>query len=139
MEATFKGLTTLRIFDSETQFKDIELDVTASKDHTASSQITDHPVEAGYKVSDHVIKHAIEFSLEGVIPTSINENKANEYFDIFTSAWSNSKLITVVTSRHIYENMVIQSFGESTRGGEGKSLRFKLSFKQIVVVKTMFS
>lgn len=52
---------------------DLEVDAVASETHSSSAQVTEHPVEKGSKVSDHVQIQPMRLSLEVVITNTPSE------------------------------------------------------------------
>lgn len=43
------------------------VDATINENHTLISEVTDHPIESGSKITDHIIKKPKEYTIEGVI------------------------------------------------------------------------
>lgn len=66
---------TIQYVANDTAIELIQIDVTTSEEHGFSSKATEHPVEDGSFVTDHLIKSPRRFSLVGIIsddPISIS-------------------------------------------------------------------
>lgn len=67
--------TTIQYIANDTAIELIQIDVTSSEEHGFSSKVTEHPVEDGSVISDHLVKSPKRLSLTGIVsddPISIS-------------------------------------------------------------------
>lgn len=140
----------------------IELDATISETHTRSAQVTDHPVERGANVTDHVRIEPDGLVIEGMVsntPLSFDQIKryvraggveiettnfdetprgvrgyAERAYERLREIMDAGTVITVVTALRTYDNMVLQSLSVPVTVQSGDALRFTATFKQVVLV-----
>lgn len=156
--------TSLVYRKSPTKIDEIELDCSISESHVGEVEVTEHPVEEGFNVTDHSRPKPDSLTLEGIVSnTPFNRTQRKRAIKLLgTSQFqSNSiedqkqgvagyaeaayaklrdlrdtgKIITVVTQIRTYKNMVMTSLTIPRDGKTGDALRFSASFKQIRVVK----
>lgn len=134
------------------QLADIELDASLSETHSASVEVTDHPVESGASVSDHARALPEQLTIEGLVtnnplwgPTSSAAESFQVGRPVRTTAPSRSgaiyrKLlqlkdagtaIDVKTGLREYTDMVITSLNVPRDASTGDALRFSITLKQI--------
>lgn len=142
-EIVFKDLTVLKI------------DATISQGHERTSSVTEHPVESGGKVNDHVIRDSKKLSLSGYFsasPMRFNSNAINastenakpevdgtrhtQAYNRIEKAWNDSEVLIIRTRVQEYKNMVITSFSRPVTPDIGDSVEFSLSLTQIVFAIT---
>lgn len=131
------------------------LDATLSETHTNTNQVTDHPVEDGSIISDHINRQPDTLDLVGTVsdfpvywlggtmaPSPI-DGDATRPKDRVALAYGElrrimieGELITVVTTLREYENMAIISLTVSRDAGTGKSLPVTISLREIILVET---
>ncbi len=132
--------------------KGYQLDVAVSEDHSFDSEVTEHPVEKGADIADHVRARPITVSVEGIVSdTPIREIARPGFQDsegdpiVLPSAEAYALLIdirdkrepvTVQTSLQLFENMVLTSLSVPRSVGTGDALRFTATFVQIQLVTT---
>ena len=139
----------------------IELDASISETHSSTVDVTEHPVESGFNVSDHARPAPESIQIEAFVsntPFSIDSPHAGDYTspvgitygwqslsrgepdraDIAYSALRDLKdlgaIITVVTALRTYEDMIITSLTVPRDADTGNGLRFSISLKQVRVV-----
>lgn len=96
----------------------LELDATLAESMTHTAIVTEHPVEEGSNIADHVRVEPVKLSLEGmvtnhaVVPTLINLNwtKVEDTYSIFRKWQTDATRLTVKTSLDTYEDMILKSF-----------------------------
>lgn len=87
-------------------------DATVLEQHKQSVSITDHPIEGGGSIADHIIFAPDEITVKGAISEisckGKERSKAQAFFDI--ERMKNSpELITVVMGLKVYDSMKIQN------------------------------
>lgn len=161
--ATDEQLRAAFLFRSQpTTIDSIELGCSISETHTSKVEVTEHPVEEGFAVTDHARPMPDEVSIEGLVtdtPLSrAQQRRTVEAFGItFESAseaehirgqpgyaaqayaklldlHDHPRLITIVTELRRYENMLMTSLAVPRNKDVGDSLRFTASFKTVRIV-----
>lgn len=125
----------------------IEVDILIEQEHKLESEATEHPVEDGFPVSDHVIRKPITVSMVvGITQSPVtwldrlgNEtDKVSNALTAFRQIYDAAQPITIVTPTDIWENAVMTS-AVFPRNVENKNLmKIPCEFKIIrrVNVKT---
>jgi len=120
------------------------VDVAVSEGHEFPSEVTQHPVETGADLTDHVRNRPIMITLEGVVsdtPIGLVANERSE--DVLPSDEALAKLkeirnrrepVTITTSLGTYENMAMQSLSVPRSSSTGEALRFTCVFVQIQLI-----
>lgn len=120
-----------------------EIDAAISQDHSFDNEITEHPVEKGANVADHVRSTPIMISLEGLVSdTPIGAIAAtrgigvpsSEAFARLQAIRDRREPVTIETSLGIFANMALQSLATPVTTTD--ALRFLAVFKQIVIVES---
>lgn len=132
---------------SPSKIDSIELDILVEQEHKLESEVTEHPVEDGFPVHDHVIRKPIKLSMVvGITQSPVTwldklgqkEDKVVKALAEFKRIYKEAQPITIVTPTDVYENMVMTS-AAFPRTVENKNLiRIPCEFTQIrkVAVKT---
>lgn len=108
------------------------------------SQVTEHPIEGGFVIADHVIREAMRLSLTAIItPTPVsyfrimggaNPDKLSEAASYFEQVHLAGEPITIVLPSGIYENMVMTSCPLPRNVQDGFCYRLALEFKHVTIV-----
>ncbi|MGD8707100.1 MAG: hypothetical protein PVI88_00265 [Nitrosopumilaceae archaeon] len=112
-----------------------------SEDHNFESDVTDHPVEDGSNITDHIQNRLENGTLTGIISNfSINtpglySNRAQDAFDALVALWKEKTLVTITTVLRVYENVAIVSIPIARDTDSGESITIQVSFKQVKTVK----
>jgi hypothetical protein len=144
-----------------TQIEDIELDATLSETHTASADITDHPVEQGANIVDHARRKPDGLMIEGLVSnTPLSRDQMRRYIsaggvELETATFEDAprgvlgyaeraferlkalvgaRLVTVVTGLESYPNMMLESLSVPRDSKTGDALKFTATFKQVEIV-----
>lgn len=145
-------------FVTDTKIDDITLDVATVVDHSFSAEVTTHPVSEGEDISDHVTPQADVITVTGIISrTPINpalistpiiasgqvtNSRYQTAFDKLRDLKERPRLITLLTQRRQYDNMVLTSINITDDAGTGDSIQFTATFqhiRQVQVLVTRFS
>lgn len=114
--------------------------LTLNESHQRTSTITDHAIESGAKVSDHIIRDPERITVLGFVTDTPGKfgqwfpGATQGAFDTLDKAWSAGELFTVYTGRKKYENMVIESL-ELPRDRDG-SMQFSITMRHVRIVET---
>jgi hypothetical protein len=128
-----------------------EIDAELSGEHGFESEVTDHPVEQGADISDHVRPKPVVVTVEGVVsdtpvgPIADRRGDVNENGVLVNSpsqdalAWflrlrDERQPVAIETSLRRFDSMILQSLSIPTDARTGKALRFRATFKQVRVV-----
>lgn len=119
----------------------IECDVLVELETTLASEVTEHPVEDGFPVHDHVIRKPVKLSMVVVISNSPvtwydrfggpSPERMSDALVKFEEIYKTGQPITIVTSEKIYENMVMTDAKFRKSKENGRVLRVPLELTQI--------
>lgn len=125
------------------------IDCAEREEHSFDSEITEHPVETGADVADHVRARPIVVTIEGIVSdTPIGEIVAQGFREEGEkpSDAAKAKLLQIrddrepvplETSLGGYTNMLLESVSFPRSASDGDSLRFRATFKQVVLVTNL--
>jgi hypothetical protein len=103
----------------------------------ASARVSDHPVEQGAAISDHVQPQPTELLARlGVSDTPVNGEQApgqvREALDALGEAFEQARVLTVATLDEVFIGYAINRIGHST-GGSGRVI--ELGLRRIIQVE----
>lgn len=141
----------------------VTLDASLRETHTRSAVITDHPVEEGPNISDHIRAEPPKLQMDGIVSnTPINRTQRRRVVEAFgvefeTSALDDQRqgaagyaeaayakleelhatgaVFTVVTQIRTYDNMAFESLVVPRDAKTGDAVNFSATLKQVIVVK----
>lgn len=141
----------------------VELDATISETHRSVVEATEHPVERGSKIVDHLRKQPDEVTLEGLVSnTPITRSQqtravsftgfeflstapettvfgtpgyAEEAFTKLRQIQEQGVLVTVATYLKTYSDMALISLDVPRDARTGDALRFSATFRHITIVE----
>lgn len=133
----------------------VQFDASISETHTRECEVTDHPVEEGSTISDHirrtpekidvngiVTNHPIVFlaSVQAISPLlddlSPVSDRAELAYTKLTEIMDDGELVTVATSLREYSNMAITSMAVTRDVQNGNVLNCALSLREVIIAKT---
>jgi hypothetical protein len=131
-------MATQIIFSDNTK---IIIDATTSQEHERSASITKNKVEEGANVADHQIANPKDLKIDGIISNFTDDTDAvkNPHivaFMMLESAWLKGELLTIVTTRQTYKNMIITKLSMPVKPSTGKAFVFSLSLEEISFAHT---
>jgi len=113
-----------------------EADLTIEELHERSAEVTQHPVESGGTISDHVILQPERLRLDGFVTDArLRDPEATRTQSAFAdldTAWSSGQLVQVITARKTYQDMVITRLDLPYDRPE--SMQFSIELQQIKIV-----
>lgn len=122
-----------------------ELDVAVSEEHSFESDVTQHPVEDGADVTDHIRERPIAVRLEGIVSdTPLGDLARRRGTDALPSDDAFARLlairgarrsVTIETALKTYTNMALQSLTVPRDARTGAALRFTALFCQLELVQ----
>lgn len=132
--------------------KDIVAHTVIREVHNDNAVITDHPVEFGSPISDHMYLQPKRLDIEIIysLSSGINALKTaaaavgigsktktlTEYYEQFLKLHKDSTLMNVITGKRMYDNMVIESIESTTDVDTENVLRLTLRMREVIIVKT---
>lgn len=126
-----------------------EIDVAVVEEPSFTNEVTEHPVEAGSDVADHVNAKPVIVVVEGIVSDTpigpLADRRAADALEgeLLPSDDAFSRLVaisearqpvTVETSRRIFQNMVLESLSERRDASSGEAFRFRATFHQVRLV-----
>lgn len=96
-------------------------------------ELTQHPVQDGANISDNAIVMPVTVSV--TIGFSAKSGSLRETFDRMIKIQKELKPIKLVTTRRIYENMMIKSIGETTDLTTENTLKLRLDLEEVLITK----
>lgn len=132
------------VFEDGDVLVDLVIDVTKEERHRASAQATEHPVERGVSISDHVRPERDVLSLDIVItdtPLFFAEEeerltRVHDVWEQLIDARDRALLATVTTAIRTYEEMVLIEATTTRRSEDGTWMHASLTFAEIRRVST---
>lgn len=133
---------------------ELMVDAFISESHAFSNEISEHPIDSGFSIVDHIQNKPISLSLDGIISntpmdliglaaidsvnrllTKENNNFSEMSFKKIEELFAKREPITIATSLKSYPNMVLESLTIERGGGGSEYLSFKCTAKQIRIVE----
>lgn len=121
-----------------------EIDVATAEDHTLDSDITDHPVERGANVTDHVIRKPRSVKIDGIVSNTpigplearrAGQGKpADNAYAMLLALDENEEPVTIVTTLQSWPNMLLEKLSIPKNVKVGDALQFSATFKQMTFV-----
>lgn len=143
--------------DKEHRLGELLVDAFLSETHHLSAKASEHPVESGISIVDHIQIQPLTLELKGIISNTpmgllglTAYKSAQNYFnnqsnDLAAAAFkkledifAKREPITIATSLKDYPNMVLESLLIEREGHTSASLHFSCTAKQIRVVHQKF-
>lgn len=121
-----------------------EIECTVSYEPVHEAEVTEHPVEQGANISDHIRTKPISLSLEGCqsaapIGSQLSEDaqaaRPGEAYDFLVKLFG--RIVTVSTELKDYENMALTRLSAPRDASTGEVLNFTCAFKQVRVVSNL--
>lgn len=122
----------------------IEMDATVSTNDDISTTVTDHPVEDGANIADHIRDEPDKLTIEGIVTRTPVENPISLLLESGTrqeEAWQQLQavqkahvLVDVDTPVASYTDMAIERLARVRNAGVGEALQVTINLKKIVKV-----
>lgn len=143
--ATYVGQVALLSRRGLDEMRSVAWDCTLTEGHGLSNDITDHAVEDGASVSDHIRRKPDMLTIEGLLTDSplTGDSTVVEFVPGRAAALYEQlrqlavgQVFTVATSIRDYDSMAIAALDVPVSLATGQGLRFSLHMKQIRIVRT---
>lgn len=130
----------LRYQATPTLIDTLSVDVTLREGHGRTAETTDHPIEKGADITDHVRKKPRTYTIEGYVTNTPltgtpDGGIAQATYDALDALVG--RVVTVKTRFKTYQNMVLTQLDVPRDRGTGEGLHFTGSFKQIGYVSNL--
>jgi hypothetical protein len=128
----------------------IEIDVFTNESTTSAVRATEHPVEQGANINEHVIIEPLTFSITGVVSNTKAkpldfESAINRFSRVDTRrstvAWDDLLFLqrqrapfTLVTNLRTYENIIIETLTTDQDKDTSNALFFTASLRELILV-----
>jgi len=130
-----------RVKSIESSSFSLVFDLQVSESHSFDSIVTNHPVENGSPISDHIEKQLRSGSSSFFISNysltqgELSTNRVQDIYDLFKQLWSAKELVTLVTDLEVYENVAITKVSIARQPGVGEAGTFAVSFTEFRIVR----
>jgi hypothetical protein len=124
----------------------ITLDAVLTESHSSDSEITDHPVEKGVDVSDHVRPKPVSVKLDCVISDDVIdlagqksshvEGRSRDIYAKIERLKENGTQITVTTQLKRYDALVIGNLSPAIDGSTVGAVKFSISLREVRTVES---
>lgn len=148
-------------YTGPTLIGDVAIDCTVTETHTATATVTEHPVESGANITDHIRPEPVQLSITGIVSdTPIGSKQIQRAIEaggtkvqiteretptsaagFGRTAWAKldairtaAKPVKVVTRDKTYDSMALVSLSVPKESKTGGALYFTAQFKQIRIV-----
>ena len=108
----------------------IELDVVIEERPEFNTEVSDHPIEDGASVSDHVALRPVTIPMNGVVA---GEGAAEKIAAL--RRWRNERHRLRYTGRNIFKNYVISELSSEHDAEVGDGFRFRRVLQEVRIVK----
>lgn len=118
----------------------INFDLLMSEQHSFNNQVSDHNVEDGSVIADHIKNELENGSLVGLITNfsikyfGVASDRAQLAFDALVDLWKSRVLVTIVTVMRVYSNVAITSCSIARTAETGNAISLNISFRKVNVV-----
>lgn len=125
-----------------------QFDASINETFSKTAEVTDHPVESGADVTDHIRRLPEEITLRGWVsndPIAIlaslrfgppPRKRAEDAYDDLRRIMDNGQLVKVVTSLRDFENMALTSIAVTREKDSGRILDATIGLREIVIAST---
>jgi len=149
----FGGPTRVSITQQESSTEILELEATLEEGHTGVAETTDHPVEEGADVTDHIRRKPDELTLKGIVsdhpilflasfradpsvPGGDPATRAKDAYDWLRNVKDLGLLLQVSTTLRDYTNMAIVGMNVVRDKDRGNVMEVDLSLREIIIAIT---
>lgn len=118
----------------------ITFDLIISETHNFNTAVSEHPIETGAVITDHIDNALEQGTVSGLISNhslrsnGIISNRAQDAFDALVDLWKEKTIVTITTVMRTYENVVITSMPFQREHSTGDALFISLSFRKVEIV-----
>lgn len=148
-------ITELLVGATKAKIGHIVFDASLSETHTESADVTQHPVEFGANITDHIRRQPAQVEINGLVtdhpivfaaslaaPSPIDDDldtaskRADLAYAYLQAVMEYGELVTVVTSLREYENMAIKSLVVTRDVNNGQVLNCSVGLIEVILAET---
>lgn len=128
-----------------TQVGSLKVDIVKSFEYTYDQDVTEHPVETGFEIADHIVNKPLKLTMTvGIASSPVTWFWKNGYgakkfangLQLLEEIRDKKEPVTIVRPEKKYDNMVMTSCRVSKQDSTKSIIYADLSFMQIVKVTT---
>lgn len=140
VEAGLQGLIQTAFFQTRS-IGGFVADVTIEELHVDELRITDHPVDRNAVISDHAFKLPMHVNIRVGYSNSSpqadgNTTYVNDIYEQFLALQEVRQLITILTGKRMYQNMLLERLSTSTDEKTENSMILLCECREIIIVST---
>jgi hypothetical protein len=122
------------------QIGELIVDAAISEQHSRDSEVSEHPVEVGANITDHVRVKPDQLAMEVLWSNSplvgaTSPGRAEEAYEKLRLLQEQAAVLDVVTSLRVYEQMVITSLSVPRTAKDAGGVRCNVTLQAIKFVK----
>lgn len=138
-------MSTLIVFGENPEIDFLDFDAVPTITYSDGAAVTEHPIEEGADVADHIRLLPKELRLEAVVTDSpivfartLSEpaDRPDAAYAILLDILDEKTPVDVITTRRSYENMVLSNLSVTRTASDGDGMRFVMAFRQVRFVDT---
>lgn len=123
----------------------VELDCTESETHQRSAEVTEHPVEKGADIADHVKITPGRLSITGIVsdtqPILVGRrdrsaNRSIKAFEAIRDMLHSRRVINVYTALQTWNDMVITGISNAVTAQTGDAVQMTIDFQEVIFATT---
>lgn len=128
-----------------TQVGSLKVDIVKSFEYTYDQDVTEHPVETGFEIADHIVNKPLKLTMTvGIASSPVTwfwkngwgEKKFANGLQLLEEIRDKKEPVTIIRPEKKYEDMVMTSCRVSKQDSSKSIIYADLSFQQIVKVTT---
>jgi hypothetical protein len=124
----------------------VELDCTINEAHDFDTVVTEHAIEAGASVADHVRITPAKLSMSGIVSNTplslipnINPLRAEDALEKLLGYQEEAELLEVDTKLRVYDNMLLKKVRVTRDVDTGNVVALDLEFQELLTVASLFA
>lgn len=144
--------------DSADKTGSIRFDLLVDESHTLEFEASDHPIENGAVITDHVTQKLRTCTVTGMFTnfpdrnefgestdgytgvqvsdgTPVKDNRARDMFIALENLAMQRKPVRLVTALHVYPEMIITSLPVKFGADDGESIKFTMTLREFKVAE----
>lgn len=134
-------MVTLIFAGSTTTLDSLSFDAAPQDTHSADADATEHPVESGGAVVDHVVQKPEVLKVEGLVSDTpiggeVEEGRAALAWATLSRLKDTATLLSIDTPKRQYDRMILKSLDVVNDARTGDAIRFQATFRQIRTAET---
>lgn len=121
----------------------ITFDLVIDEEHSLENDVTEHPVEDGSPITDHIRNRLREGKLTGMVsnyslfsyPLENLMSRSQKAYDALKELWKKQVPVDIVSVLEVYKNVAIKDITMKRDSESGSAQQFEITFKEVSVRK----